>query len=286
MNIFGKLSSPIKQIQLLSYRSTSYSISSSYTNMTSTRSTRSRTVTGPSTTDSNSVTKPKPKSKATKLETALVSKVIPNSHSTDPQPPQPKSQPKHQPDSQNGNRRYWLIKSEPTTRIDPKTGKDVKFPLSDMVPLEAEPWTGVRNYEARNNMIHMSQGDWCLFYHSNCQSPGIVGLVEVSKGVSPDPEQFNVKSGYYDSKSTRENPKWWCVDVKFVRRFKAKVTLEECRANPKLQEMGLVKRGRLSVTDLSKEHFLEVLRMEDEKDIDDLSLDCVIDRKFIDMPEN
>lgn len=150
-----------------------------------------------------------------------------------------------------------------------------------MVSIISEPWTGVRNYEARNNMIHMRKGDWCLFYHSNCPTPGIVGLVEVHGEVRPDEEQFNPKSGYFDAKSSKENPKWWCVDVKFVRRFKAKVSLEECRKNPQLEEMGLVKRGRLSVTDLSKNHFEQVLTMEKAKDIDDESLDCVIDRKYI-----
>ncbi|ODQ80113.1 hypothetical protein BABINDRAFT_161102 [Babjeviella inositovora NRRL Y-12698] len=177
--------------------------------------------------------------------------------------------------------RYWLIKSEPNSRIDPKTGKDAKFALSDLQLVEYEPWDGVRNYEAKNHMLNMSVGDICLFYHSNCTVPGIVGLAEVANAAHPDELQFNAKSSYYDAKSDRAAPRWWCVDVKFKRRFRHKVSLVSVRENSNLADMVLVKRGRLSVTPVSPEEYAEVLQIEDKGEVDDESIDCVIDRKFI-----
>ncbi|ODV97905.1 hypothetical protein PACTADRAFT_29558, partial [Pachysolen tannophilus NRRL Y-2460] len=128
----------------------------------------------------------------------------------------------------------WLIKSEPLSRIDPKTGKDVAFPLSSLLKLDKEAWDGVRNFEARNNMLNMAKGDICLFYHSNCPTPGIVGLVEVVCEAHADLLQFDPKSNYFDSKSTIDNPKWWCIDVSFKRRFRHKVSLEKIKSNAKL----------------------------------------------------
>ncbi|CCH44835.1 Thymocyte nuclear protein 1 [Wickerhamomyces ciferrii] len=196
-----------------------------------------------------------------------------------PIPKKPAEFPK---DPKNNNVRYWLIKSEPLTRIDPKTGKDVKFPLSELQKVEFETWDGVRNHEAKNNMLNMAKGDYLLFYHSNTSNPGIVGLAKVHNEAHPDPTQFDPKSNYYDAKSTKEAPRWWCVDVAFLRRFRSKVTLEELRSNPKLQEMSLVKRGRLSVTPVRLEEYYEVLAMEKEKPLDD-DIDCDIDRKFVEI---
>lgn len=171
--------------------------------------------------------------------------------------------------------RYWLIKSEPLSRIDPKTGSDAAFPLSSLKAVDSEPWDGVRNHEAKNNMLHMSVGDVCLFYHSNCPNPGIVGLATVSSEAHPDESQFDPSHKYYAPKSTRGKPLWWCCDVRYKNKFRRKVSLAEIRENPKLQEMMLVKRGRLSVTPVAPEEYREILRMEKEGKASN-DLDCSV----------
>ena len=104
---------------------------------------------------------------------------------------------------------HWLIKSEP----------DV-FSIADLERVGREPWTGVRNYQARNFMWReMKSGDLALFYHSNAKPSGIAGIAKVAGSPYPDPTQFDAKSEYFDSKSTRENPRWWLVDFEFVDRF-------------------------------------------------------------------
>jgi predicted RNA-binding protein with PUA-like domain len=105
--------------------------------------------------------------------------------------------------------RYWLLKSEPD-----------EFSIDDLVAAKKRttPWFGVRNYQARNFMRdQMRVGDRGFFYHSSCPEPGIAGTVEVDDGAYPDATQFDKKSPYYDSKATRESPRWVNVDVKFVR---------------------------------------------------------------------
>ncbi|KAH3680776.1 hypothetical protein WICMUC_000127 [Wickerhamomyces mucosus] len=195
--------------------------------------------------------------------------------------PTPKKPAEFEKDLNNNNTRYWLIKSEPLSRIDPVTKKDVKFPFSDLLEVEYEEWNGVRNYEARNNMLNMEKEDILLFYHSNTPSPGIVGLAKVANEAHPDSLQFNSKSNYYDSRSNKEAPKWWCVDVKFYRRFRSKITLQELRENESLVNMSLVKRGRLSVTPVRKEEYYEILKMESKKNISN-NIDCEMDEKYID----
>ncbi|QPG74154.1 hypothetical protein FOA43_001478 [Brettanomyces nanus] len=135
-------------------------------------------------------------------------------------------------------RRYWLIKTEPVNRKDPKSGKDVKFSIEDLAKVDAEPWTGVRNYEARNNLLNMAKGDICLVYHSNCKNPGIVGIAIVaSKQAKPDLLQFDTSSGYFDAKSTKENPRWWCPDISFAGILRRKVSLSELKLNPLFTEI-------------------------------------------------
>lgn len=104
---------------------------------------------------------------------------------------------------------YWLMKSEPD-----------EASIDDLAnaPQRSLPWTGVRNYQARNFMRDtMKIGDGVLFYHSSCPEPGIAGLAEVSSTPYPDPTQFDPKSPYYDPKSTREAPRWLLVDVRYVK---------------------------------------------------------------------
>lgn len=136
-------------------------------------------------------------------------------------------------------RRYWLMKSEPDA-----------FSIDDLERVGTEPWNGVRNYQARNNMRQMQVGDGVLFYHSSCDVPGIVGSATVASGAYPDPTQFDRKSAYFDPRSTREEPRWSLVDVAFERKFKRTIPLDEIRqhADALGEEFALIRRGsRLSV---------------------------------------
>lgn len=144
--------------------------------------------------------------------------------------------------------RYWLMKSEP----------DV-FSLADLKarPGQREPWDGVRNYQARNFMRDaMKKGDTVLFYHSNTNPPGIVGLAEVASDPYPDPTAFDKKSKYYDAKSDPENPRWILVDVRYRATFAQMVTLEAMKSMPALAEMRILQRGnRLSITPVTAAEF-------------------------------
>jgi predicted RNA-binding protein with PUA-like domain len=149
--------------------------------------------------------------------------------------------------------RYWLMKSEP----------DV-FSIDDLARVRKEPWTGVRNYQARNFMRDgMSEGDGVLFYHSSCEVPGVAGIAEVASAAYPDPTQFDRKSEYYDEKSTREEPRWMLVDVAFKRKLKRTITLAELKEQPRLDDFALLKRGnRLSVLPVTKAQWDVILALE------------------------
>jgi predicted RNA-binding protein with PUA-like domain len=124
-------------------------------------------------------------------------------------------------------------------------------------------WGGVRNYQARNFMRdEMKVGDAVLFYHSSAEPPGVAGLAEVSKAAAPDETQFDKKSEYYDPKASPEKPIWFCVQVKFVKKFKNPVTLQELRDNPKLKDLLVLKKGqRLSIQPVTKTHFEIIKKM-------------------------
>lgn len=142
---------------------------------------------------------------------------------------------------------YWLMKTEP----------DV-FSIDDFLTRQnqTEGWNGVRNFEARNLMRdRMKVGDRVIIYHSNATPPGAAGVAEVASAAYPDPDQFNPSSDYFDEKSTPENPRWMQVDVKFVRKFKRLVPLEEIRREPRFDELVMLKRNRLSVTPLTAAEF-------------------------------
>ncbi len=134
--------------------------------------------------------------------------------------------------------RYWLMKSEPD-----------EFSIDDLARQGKAPWSGVRNYQARNFMRDdMRPGDGVLFYHSSCPEPGVAGIAEVASAAYPDASQFDKKSEYYDPQSTRAAPRWVNVDVKFVRKIPL-VSLAELRGHPELATMRLLHRGnRLSIT--------------------------------------
>ena len=140
--------------------------------------------------------------------------------------------------------KYWLMKSEP----------DV-FSIDDLArrPRKTEPWTGVRNYQARNFMRdEMHTGDLVFFYHSSCPQPGIAGIAKVSKKAYPDETQFDPESEFYDRKATRENPRWFNVNVTLVRKTRL-VGLQELRSHPQLADMFLLRRGnRLSITPVTE----------------------------------
>jgi len=134
--------------------------------------------------------------------------------------------------------RYWLIKSEPDA-----------YSIDDLSRDGSTPWTGVRNYQARNFMRdQMKPGDRAFFYHSNCEEPGIVGIAEVSKNAYPDATQFDRKSKYFDAGAKPDNPRWLHVDFRFVKKT-CPVTLTELRKHKALANMRILARGnRLSIT--------------------------------------
>ncbi len=118
------------------------------------------------------------------------------------------------------------------------------------------PWTGVRNYQARNFMRDTMQvGDGVLFYHSSCPQPGIAGLARVASGTRPDPTQFDPASPYFDAKSSPENPRWLLLDVQATHKTRL-IGLPELRATPELGELVILQRGnRLSITPVSAAHW-------------------------------
>jgi predicted RNA-binding protein with PUA-like domain len=148
---------------------------------------------------------------------------------------------------------YWLMKSEPDT-----------FSIDDLKRKKREAWDGVRNYQARNFMRDgMRVGDGVFFYHSNCAEPGIAGLAEVASDAYPDPSQFDPKSKYFDAGSSRDNPRWMLVDVKYVKKLKRVITLDELKNHPKLTGMALLRKGnRLSVMPVEAAEWKYILGLE------------------------
>lgn len=148
--------------------------------------------------------------------------------------------------------RYWLMKTEPD-----------EFSIDDLARKKVEPWTGVRNYQARNFMREMEAGDGVLFYHSSCEVPGVAGIAEVAQAAYPDPTQFDRKSDYYDAASKREEPRWSLVDVRFRRKLKRVVALSELKDRIELAGFALLARGnRLSVLPVTKPQWDFILGLE------------------------
>jgi len=140
--------------------------------------------------------------------------------------------------------RYWLMKSEPD---------EVSIDDALAAPEQTVPWTGVRNYQARNFMRDMMQvGDGVLFYHSSCPQPGIAGLAEVASTSYPDDTQFDPNSPYHDPKATPGNPRWALVDVRALQKTRL-IPLAEMRAAPPLERMQMLQKGsRLSITPVTE----------------------------------
>lgn len=170
-----------------------------------------------------------------------------------------------------GERSYWLLKAEPESRI--VNGHDVKFSIHDLqtLPDQTEHWDGVRNHEAKNNMVKMRTGDLAFFYQSNCKVPGIVGIVEIAREAYVDFTAFDKSHPYYDPKSKEDKPTWKMVDVKFVRETKRNITLtelkEKANAGPDspLNNFALVRRARLSVIGVTHKEWDYILLLESQQ---------------------
>ena len=132
-------------------------------------------------------------------------------------------------------KKYWLLKSEPST-----------WSWDDQVKSKIDMWDGVKNYQARNNLMKMKKGDHCFFYHS-VHEKSIVGIVEVYKEHYPDP--------------TDKSQRFVAIDVKALKKLKYPVTLDRIKRNNKLQNMPLIKQSRLSVMPLTKDEFSEIIKL-------------------------
>ncbi|BDA51286.1 Thymocyte nuclear protein 1 [Coccomyxa sp. Obi] len=156
-----------------------------------------------------------------------------------------------------GAESFYLLKSEPH-----------EFSIDDLASKknQTEPWDGVRNYQARNIMRGMKVGERAFFYHSNCKEPGIVGICEVVHEAYPDSTALDPASEKHDPKSTAEDPRWYMVDVKLVRRLGRLVSLQELKKyiDTDLKGMVLLSKGRLSVQPVSAQHWDFILGLEDQ----------------------
>jgi predicted RNA-binding protein with PUA-like domain len=152
---------------------------------------------------------------------------------------------------------HWLLKSEPET-----------FSIDALAacPRKTTAWEGVRNYQARNMLRDsMKKGDQAFFYHSNCPTPGIAGIVSVVKEAYPDASAFAPESDYFDAASKPDAPRWYVVDVKLIRKFKRIITLDTLRAHSsaRLADLVILRRGnRLSVTPVSRKDWEFILTLE------------------------
>jgi predicted RNA-binding protein with PUA-like domain len=150
---------------------------------------------------------------------------------------------------------YWLIKSEGAC-----------YSIDDLKKDKKTPWTGVRNYQARNFMMRdMAMGDGVLFYHSigsTTEPAGVYGIARVASKVKIDETQYDKKDMHYDAKATKEKPIWYCVDMAYVKKYKNVVTLAEMKIDPKLEGMMVRATGsRLSIQPVSEKHFKYVEKL-------------------------
>lgn len=149
---------------------------------------------------------------------------------------------------------YWLMKSEPSA-----------FSIDDLSHRhnQTEHWDGVRNYQARNMLRdQMQSGDKAFFYHSSCAQPGIVGIIEIVKAGYPDFTAFDPKNKHFDSTSSAENPRWYMVDVRLIKKLSQAISLEELKKNPKLTDMQLLRKGnRLSIMPVTSKEWEIILQL-------------------------
>lgn len=155
-----------------------------------------------------------------------------------------------------GERRYWLVKSEPEV-----------FSFDDLVlaPKRTTHWDGVRNFAARNFLRDgMKLGDRVFFYHSMANPQAIVGICEVVREGYPDASAFDKKSYGYDPDSKPDDPQWYMVDLKAVEQLPRPVTLVEIKARKELADMALIRIGRLSVTPVRREEYELIVKMAEK----------------------
>ena len=146
---------------------------------------------------------------------------------------------------------YWLFKSEPSD-----------YSFDDLINDKETPWEGIRNYQARNFIRDKVQvNDNILFYHSNIKIPHIVGIAKVSSKAYPDYYAFDKSHKYYDPKSTKENPRWFMIDVQPVKKLNKIVTLEDIKNNTNLKDMVLVNSSRLSIQPVTKQQWEMIINM-------------------------
>jgi predicted RNA-binding protein with PUA-like domain len=149
---------------------------------------------------------------------------------------------------------YWLVKTEPES-----------YSIDDLArePKQTTCWHGVRNYQARNMLRDaMRRGDRVLFYHSNASPPAVVGVAEVVREGYPDPTALDPASQYYDPKASADDPRWFMVDLRLVRKFPQPLPLERLREVAALREMELLRKGsRLSVQPVRKAEFDAILKL-------------------------
>ncbi len=151
------------------------------------------------------------------------------------------------------NRRFWLFKTEPSC-----------FSFDDLKtrPDGTEHWDGVRNFQARNLLRdEIKPGDGVLFYHSNISEPAVVGIAEVVSEGYPDGTALDPASDHFDPRTSRDNPIWYMVDVRYGRPFNRPVTLAEMKMHPELAGMVLLKRSRLSVQPVTPHEWEYILRL-------------------------
>lgn len=142
-------------------------------------------------------------------------------------------------------RQYWLVKSEPES-----------YGIEHLKKDKVTPWTGVRNFQARNFMQSMRRGDAILFYHSSCKVPGVYGIAQVASTPYPDETQFDPRSPYFDARASKAKPLWYLVDIAYVGTFKHPVTLSDIRSDKALLTMKLLQKGsRLSVMPVSQREY-------------------------------
>jgi predicted RNA-binding protein with PUA-like domain len=147
-------------------------------------------------------------------------------------------------------KRYWLINSEPSV-----------YYIEDLRTDRTTCWDSIRNYQARNNMREMAVGDEVLFYHSQSNPPGVAGIARVVREAYPDHTQFDRDHDYFDPKSDEDDPRWWMVDVEFVRAFDEALPLADVRDDPALADMVLVRNSRLSVQPVEPGEFRRIVEL-------------------------
>lgn len=141
----------------------------------------------------------------------------------------------------------WLVKTEPS-----------ECSIDDFAKAENQtiPWDGVRNYQARNFLADMTEGDEVFIYHSSCKHIGIAGIVKVVRSAYPDPTQFDPDSPYHDPKSTSDKPRWQAVDMAYLQKLPRLLPLDEIKTLAGLDDLPLIKRGnRLSVMPVTDEQW-------------------------------